>query len=147
MKDLRLPMVRHGSGMMSLFRRLGNIVSPFLKRVTPMLKRSITAAKPLLREGAREVAQTGINTAADTLGDIVTGKSPKTALEENLNKGVERIRSGVKRKASNFIQTQVPIAEESGSYKKRKKKGKGHKSIKKGHGVKTFKIPKKYDIF
>lgn len=115
MNILRLPARQRGLGVGSIFARWG---SRFLK---PLLKSAFQASKPVAKSLVKTLAAEGMESAGNTVGDMIQGQSFKQALKSNAAKSYQRLskkaKSGIKRKLDGINSKQTG----AGRSKRRKK--------------------------
>ena len=148
MNIIRLPnRSQRGKGVGSIFARWG---SRFLK---PLLKSAFKASKPMAKTLVKTLAAEGIQSAGNTVSDMIEGQSFKNALKSNAVKSYQkfkkRAKSGVKRKIDEAINSGTQVGsgskrrKKNSSAKKRKKVKVGRKKSDKKKKKKTKKKKKK----
>ena len=112
------PRGQRGSGIGSLFARLGSFVKP-------LLRTALRSSKPIAKKLATQLAKEGLSTATSTVADVASGMPVKEAFKKNANEGITRvkgkIKAGVKRKLANLVDTGVK------RIKRNRQKGRGRR--------------------
>ena len=122
MRIIRLPYRRppvRGRGIGGIFAKLLSFAKPVLKSVAK-------SAAPLAKKTLKTLGKEALTATTSTLGDVLSGESPKEALAKNAKAGLSNVARATRKRVIETLQngseSSIPIKR---ARKRRKQRGRG----------------------
>ena len=107
-------------------RGIGGIFAKLLSFAKPVLKSVAKSAAPLAKKTLKTLGKEALTATTSTLGDVLSGESPKEALAKNAKAGLSNVARATRKRVIESLQngseSSIPIKR---ARKRRKQRGRG----------------------